>query len=152
MDERSDVGEIIHFPFVVGDDFDPFSGIHTSIYAPHDLEGSTLQADALLEAEGSEVLGILVQDLSVENLIAIRIAQSPLRKIPIRTHPMIKAEAVLIYFPSPSGFFGTGVSGKLSSVRRGAVVVVAIVLGLAERKAAVREVFLRPWVEFMRGE
>jgi len=153
VDEWSDVGEIIHFPFVVGDDLDSFSGIHTSIHAPHNLEGCTLQVNALLEAEGSEVLGILVQDLSVENLIAIRIAQPSLRKIPIRTHPMTKVAAVLIYFPSPSGFLGTGVSGKLSSVRRGAVVAAAIVLGLAEKKAAVREgVFLRPWVEFMRGE
>ena len=147
------MGKIVHFRFVIGDDFDSFSGLHTSIYAPHNLGGCTLQVDALLEAEASEVLGILVQNLSVENLIAIRIAQPRLRKIPIRTHPMTKAAAVLMYFPSPSGFLGTGVTGKLSSVRRGAVVAAAIVLGLAEEKAAVREeMFLHPRVEFMRGE
>jgi len=65
---------------------------------------------------------------------------------------MIKAAAVLMYFPSPSGFLGTGVIGNLSSVRRGAVVAATIVLELAEEKAAVREgVFLCPWVEFIRG-
>ena len=65
---------------------------------------------------------------------------------------MIKAAAVLMYFPSPSGFLGTGVVGKLSSVRRGAVVAATIVLGLAEEKEAVREVmFLRPWVGLIRG-
>ena len=65
---------------------------------------------------------------------------------------MIRAPAVLMYFPSPSRSLGTGVVGKLSSVRRGAVVAATIVLGLAEEKEAVREViFLRPWVEFIRG-
>lgn len=59
------MGEIIHFPFVVGDDFDSFSGLNMSVYAPHNLEGCKLQVNALLEAEGGEVLSILVQDLSV---------------------------------------------------------------------------------------
>ena len=48
---------------------------------------------------------------------------------------MIRAAAVLMYFPSPSGFLGTGVIGKLSSVRRGAVVTATIVLELAEKWA-----------------
>jgi hypothetical protein len=64
---------------------------------------------------------------------------------------MIRAAAVLIYFPSPSGFLGTGVIGKLSSVRRG-VATTTIVLEVAEGRAAVREEkFLGPWVEFIRG-
>ena len=64
---------------------------------------------------------------------------------------MIRAAAVLIYFPSPSGFLGTGVIGKLSSVRRG-VATTAILLKVAEGRAAVRgEKFLRPCVRFMRG-
>lgn len=66
---------------------------------------------------------------------------------------MIRAAAVLMYFPSPRGFLGTGVIGKLSSVRRGAVVAATIVLGLAEEKVAVREgITLCPWVEFIRGD
>lgn len=61
---------------------------------------------------------------------------------------MIKAAAVRIHLPSPSGFFGIGVTGKLSSVRRGVVAAATIFLGLAEEKAAVREgVFLRPLLE-----
>lgn len=62
---------------------------------------------------------------------------------------MIKAAAVLICFPSPSGFSGTGVIGKLSSVMRGTV---TIVLRPAEEKPVVRgEMTPRPWVEFIRG-
>lgn len=41
------------------------------MYAAHNLEGHALQVNALLEAEGGKVLGILVLHLSVENLIAI---------------------------------------------------------------------------------
>jgi len=48
---------------------------HASIYAIYNLEGHVLQVDALLEAEGSEVLGILILHLSIENLIAISNAQ-----------------------------------------------------------------------------
>ena len=63
---------------------------------------------------------------------------------------MIRAAAVLMYSPSPNGFSGTGVIGKLSSVRRGAAGT--IVLELAEEKDAVREgMFLHPWVEVIRG-
>lgn len=69
----------------------------------------------------------------------------------VRTYPMIRAAAVLMNLLSPSGFSGTGVIGKVSSVRRGAVVTATIVLKLEEKKAAVREgIFLRPWVEFIR--
>lgn len=65
---------------------------------------------------------------------------------------MIRAAAVLMHFSSPSGFLGTGVIGKLSSVRRGAVSAATIVLGLAEEKEAVREVvFLHPWEDIIRG-
>ena len=78
MDKRSDVGDIIHFRFVVGDDLDSFSGSHASIYAPHNLEGHGLQVNALLETEGSKVLGILVHHLSVENLIAVWTVQPSL--------------------------------------------------------------------------
>ena len=67
--------DIIHVRFVVGDDFYSFSGSRASMYAAHDLEGRALQVNALLEAEGGKVLGILVLHLSVENLIAVEIAQ-----------------------------------------------------------------------------
>lgn len=39
---------------------------------------------------------------------------------------MTRAAAVLIYFPSPSGLLGTGLIGKLSSVRRGVAVAATI--------------------------
>ena len=48
------------------------------IYAVRNLKGRVLQVNALLKAGGSEVLGILVLDISVENLIAIWNAQPPL--------------------------------------------------------------------------
>jgi len=67
-----------HFRFVVGDDFDSFSESHASMYAVHNLEGRTLQVNALLEAEGGKVWSILVQHLSVENLIAIWITRPSL--------------------------------------------------------------------------
>ena len=75
VNKRYDTGDIIHFRFVVGDDFYSFSGSHASIYAIHNLGECALQVNALLETEGSEVLGILVQHLSVENLVAIWITQ-----------------------------------------------------------------------------
>jgi hypothetical protein len=59
------LGGIIHFPFVVGDDFDSFSGSHALTYTVRNLDGRALQVNALLEAEGGKVLGILVQHLSV---------------------------------------------------------------------------------------
>ena len=66
---------------------------------------------------------------------------------------MIRAAAVLMYLPFPSGFLGTGVIGKLSSVRRGAAATTTIVFGLVEEKAVVREgIFLGPWVELIRGD
>jgi len=71
VDKRSNIDDIIHFRFVVGDNFDSFSGSHTSIYAPHNLERHGSQVSPLLEAEGSKVSGILVQHLSVENFIAV---------------------------------------------------------------------------------
>ena len=66
---------------------------------------------------------------------------------------MIRAAAVLMYFPSPSGFLGSGVTGKSSSVRRGVeVIATGIVLKPAdERTAAGEEKFPRPWAEFIRG-
>jgi len=73
--KRSGVDGITHFRFVVGDDFDPFSESHVSMYAIHNLEGRALQVNALLEAEGGEVLSILVQHLSIKDLIAIWITQ-----------------------------------------------------------------------------
>ena len=59
---------------------------------------------------------------------------------------MTRAAAVMIYFPSPSGFFGTGVIGKLSSVRRGTVAPATIfAFGLEEKKVALRKgLFPRP--------
>ena len=122
------------------------------MYAIRNLVGRALQVDALLETEGGKVLGILVQHLSVENLIAICIVRPPRGTITsVGTHPMIRAAALLMYLPSPSGFLGTGVIGKLSSVRRGAVVAATMVLRFAEERTAVREMFLRPWVGFIRG-
>lgn len=41
------------------------------MYAIHNLRGRALQVNTLLKAEGSKVLGVLVQHLSVENFIAI---------------------------------------------------------------------------------
>ena len=72
---RKEAGDIIHFRFVVGDNFDSFSGSHASIYAARNPEGRALQVNPLLETEGGEVLGILVQYLSVENLVAVRKVQ-----------------------------------------------------------------------------
>ena len=66
------MGDTIHFRFVVRDDFHSLSESYLSIYAGRNLKWCTLQVDALLKAESGKVLGILVQHLSVENLIAIR--------------------------------------------------------------------------------
>lgn len=49
------------------------------MYAGSNLEGCALQLDALLETEGGEVLGVLVQDFSVENLITGWIVKQSLR-------------------------------------------------------------------------
>ena len=65
------MGDIIHFCFIVGYNFNSFSGSHRSTYAVRNMVGCALQVDALLEAEGGKVLGILVQYLSVENLITV---------------------------------------------------------------------------------
>jgi len=75
VDKRCDISNIVHFRFVVGYDFDSFSGLHASMYAVRNLEESALQVDALLETERGKVLGILVQHLSVENLITMLIVQ-----------------------------------------------------------------------------
>jgi len=45
------------------------------MYAVLNLEGRALQVNSLLETEGGKVLGILVQHLSVENLVTVRIVQ-----------------------------------------------------------------------------
>ena len=107
----------------------------------------------MLEAEGGKVLGILVLHLSIENLVAVGNPQSLWEaRVPIRTHPMIKAAAVRMCFPSPSGFFGTGEIEKLSSVRRGAAVAVTIALGAEEKNRPMREgKFLWPRPEFSSG-
>ena len=70
--KRKDAGDIIHFRFVVGDNFDSFPGSHASMYAARNPEVRALQVNPLLETEGGKVLGILVQHLSVENLVAVR--------------------------------------------------------------------------------
>jgi hypothetical protein len=75
LDERSDTGDLVHFSFVIGNNFDPFPGPHASIYAIHVL-GKALQINSLLEAECGEILGILVLHLSVENLVAFGGSQS----------------------------------------------------------------------------
>lgn len=71
LDERSDTGDIAHFSFVIGDNFDPFAVPHALIYAVRGLGGRALQVNSLLEAEGGKILGILVLHLSIENLIAV---------------------------------------------------------------------------------
>jgi len=45
------------------------------MYAAYNLEGHALQVNPLLETEGGEVLCILVQHLSIENLVAVQIVQ-----------------------------------------------------------------------------
>jgi hypothetical protein len=78
VDERNNdiISGTIHFSFVVGDNFDPFSTSQASIYVVRDIEGNTLQVNSLLEAESSKVLGILVLHLSVENLVALGSSKS----------------------------------------------------------------------------
>ena len=71
VDKRSDIDGITHFRFIVGDNFDSFSGSYASIYVPHNLERHGLQVNPSLEAEGSKVSGSPVQHLSVENFIAV---------------------------------------------------------------------------------
>ena len=73
------VNGTVHFSFVVGDNFDPFSESRLSINAARNPEGNTLQVNPLLEAEGGEVLGVFVLHLSVENLIAFGDSQSFVR-------------------------------------------------------------------------
>lgn len=68
--DNDNIGDTIHFSFVVGDNFDSFSGSHASVYAVDNFEESASQIDPLLEAKGGKVLGVLVLHLSVENLVA----------------------------------------------------------------------------------